>query len=220
VLLQVEAALIPEQTVGMAHFDVSPVEHRARVPGHDANGDRIWLRLQGRLTVHYTAKVTIRRTCGDLAPLPALPPHMLPGETGQFVLPSRYCPSDKFQNFVKAEFARWLGARVAATRDWVQNHFAYQTRARSTATTALESFVMRQEVRRDFAHVLITLVRASAIPARFASVYAPASSRRTFTLCPRCSSTAPGIPSIRPAWPAARKWPRSVSAVTLPTSRS
>ena len=35
------------------------------------------------------------------------------------------------------------------------------------------AFVQRQGICRDFAHVLICLARASAIPARFASVYAP-----------------------------------------------
>jgi transglutaminase-like putative cysteine protease len=43
----------------------------------------------------------------------------------------------------------------------------------NASTDALESFVSRQGVCRDFAHVLITLARASAIPARFVSVYAP-----------------------------------------------
>jgi transglutaminase-like putative cysteine protease len=173
VLLQLEAALIPEQTVETAHIDIGPVEHFARVPGHDTIGDRIWLHLQGKLTVHYAATVAVNRICGNVATLPAVPPHMLPGETVQYVLPSRYCPSDKFQNFVAAEFGSLGGgARVSAMRDWVQRHFAYQAGTSSAATTALDSFVMRQGVCRDFAHVLITLVRASAIPARFASVYA------------------------------------------------
>ena len=39
-------------------------------------------------------------------------------------------------------------------------------------TTALDTFVRREGVCRDYAHLLITLARAAAIPARFASVYA------------------------------------------------
>jgi transglutaminase-like putative cysteine protease len=39
-------------------------------------------------------------------------------------------------------------------------------------TTALETFVKRQGVCRDYAHVVTTLVRASGIPARVAAVYA------------------------------------------------
>ncbi|MBX9859182.1 MAG: transglutaminase family protein, partial [Sphingomonas sp.] len=39
-------------------------------------------------------------------------------------------------------------------------------------TTAIDSFVRREGVCRDYAHVMIALVRASGIPARMASVYA------------------------------------------------
>ncbi|MEJ5978500.1 transglutaminase family protein [Novosphingobium sp. PS1R-30] len=173
VLLQLEAALIPEQTVEKAYIDISPVEHFARVPGHDTIGDRIWLRLQGQLRVRYTATVAIHRLSGELHSLAVVPPHQLPGETVQYMLPSRYCPSDQFQNFVDAQFGGLVGgARVAAMCDWVQSHCTYQPGVSTSATTALESFVMRQGVCRDFAHLLISLVRASAIPARFASVYA------------------------------------------------
>lgn len=173
VLLQLEAAAIPEQQIEDAHLGLSPTEHFARVVGHDGIGERIWLRLQGRLTVDYTATVDIRRLCGDLAALPATPLHLLPGETVEYLLPSRYCPSDQFQSFVEAEFAgTGGGARVQAIRDWIARHFAYRAGTSNASTTALESFVMRQGVCRDFAHVMIALARASAIPARIASVYA------------------------------------------------
>ncbi len=173
VLMKLEAAFIPEQTVETPYIAISPVDHFARVPGHDAIGDRIWLRLQGRLTVHYTATVTVQRLCADLTSLAVVSPHLLPGETVQYMLPSRYCPSDQFQNFVDAQFGGLRGgARVQAMCDWVRNHCSYQSGVSNSATTALESFVMRQGVCRDFAHLMITLVRASAIPARFASVYA------------------------------------------------
>jgi transglutaminase-like putative cysteine protease len=174
ILLQMEAAIIPEQTVESAYIDISPTEHFARVPGHDAIGDRIWLRLQGQLTVNYTATVETHRLCGDLSTLPAVPTHMLPGETVEYLLPSRYCPSDQFQNFDEAQFGDLRGGeRVVAIRDWIHSHFTYVPGASNAATGALETFVMRQGVCRDFAHVMITLVRASAIPARFVSVYSP-----------------------------------------------
>jgi transglutaminase-like putative cysteine protease len=173
VLLQVEAALLPEQTVTDAWIDISPVEHFARMPGHDTIGDRLWLHLQGKLTVNYRATVTVDRLTADLATLDAVPPHRLPGETIEYLLPSRYCPSDQFQTFVEAEFgALQGGARVMAIHDWIGSHFTYVPGTSTASTTALESFVMRQGVCRDYAHVMIALVRASAIPARFASVYA------------------------------------------------
>ncbi len=174
VLLQIEAAIIPEQTVETAHIAISPIEHFARVPGHDTIGDRIWLHLQGQLTVNYTSTVEINRLCGDITTLPAVPTHLLPGGTVEYLMPSRYCPSDQFQNFSEAQFGGLTGGeRVMAIRDWINGHFAYVPGASNSATGALETFVMRQGVCRDFAHMMITLVRASAIPARFVSVYAP-----------------------------------------------
>lgn len=174
VLLQLEAAIIPEQTIETAYIAISPTEHFARVPGHSLIGDRIWLNLQGKLTVDYTATVSVNRLGGDLSSIPATPTHLLPGETVEYLMPSRYCPSDQFQNFDEAQFGGLDGGeRVMAIRDWINSHFTYVSGASNASTGALETFVMRQGVCRDFAHVMITLVRASAIPARFASVYAP-----------------------------------------------
>jgi transglutaminase-like putative cysteine protease len=173
ILLQLEAAAIPEQTVEDAHLRVSDHMHFARVASHDAIGERIWMRAEGRLTVDYQAVVAVNRLVADVASLPAVPLHQLPGETVQYLMGSRYCQSDLFSTFVEAEFPGLEGGRlVAAMRDWIEGHFSYVPGTSSSETTALESFVRRQGVCRDYAHVLITLVRAAGIPARMASVYA------------------------------------------------
>jgi transglutaminase-like putative cysteine protease len=174
VLLQLEAAIIPEQYVHAAHIAISPVEHFARVDGHDMIGERIWLRLQGRLSVEYTATVTPQRMIPDWTQLPAMPPHKLPGETVQYLLPSRYCPSDKFEALVEAEFGNLDGGpRIAAIRDWIAGNFTYIAGVSHAGTDAIDSYVTRQGVCRDYAHVLVAFARASTIPARFVSVYAP-----------------------------------------------
>jgi transglutaminase-like putative cysteine protease len=172
VLLELEAAVIPEQAVLKARIDLPRVEHFARVPGHDTIGDRIWLRHQGNLQVTYSGLVEVRRIVADIAPLAAVPPHQLPGETVQYLLPSRYCPSYEFQALVEDEFAGLAGgARVHAISEWIARHIAYVPGSSGTGTDAMETYVGRHGVCRDFAHLLITMARASAIPARFASVY-------------------------------------------------
>jgi len=57
-------------------------------------------------------------------------------------------------------------------RDWIADNFSYE-QVSTTSTTALDSFVERRGICRDYAHVLVTLARASAIPARYVSCYAP-----------------------------------------------
>jgi transglutaminase-like putative cysteine protease len=172
VLLQLEAAVIPEQTVLHAHIDLPKTEHFARVPGHDSIGDRIWLRHEGQLTVRYEAVVEIERLDADIARLPAVPPHMLPGETIQYLMPSRFCPSDRFQSLAEAEFGSFEGgARIAAISDWIHSHITYASGSSDAETSAMETYIDRKGVCRDFAHLMITLARASTIPARFVSVY-------------------------------------------------
>lgn len=173
VLLQVEAAAIPEQLIESAHIDVLGCEYFARVSGHDMIGDRIWIRAQGQVTVDYKSIVSINRVLDDCRGLAKVPPHLLPGETVQYLMASRYCPSDQFHSFIDAEFSGLEGgALVAALRDWIHQHFTYVPGVSSSDTTAIDTFVRREGVCRDYAHVLITMVRACGIPARIASVFA------------------------------------------------
>ncbi len=173
VLIQLEVAALPEQNVLDAHIALSDCDHFARVPAHNAIGERIWLRVRDRLTVEYRAQVEVLRIVRDVAGLERVLPHLLPGETVEYLLPSRYCQSDQFSALVDAEFAGLEGgALVSAMRQWVYDKISYVPGSSVAETTALDSFVKRQGICRDFAHVMITLVRAAGIPARMASVYA------------------------------------------------
>lgn len=172
VLLQLEAAVIPEQIVHRAHIALPPVEHFARLPGYDDIGDRLWLRAAGTLSVRYEAIVEPQRIVAPLESLSAVPPHLLPAETVDYLLPSRFCPSDLFLQFVMDEFSTLDGGqKVAAIRNWVSGHLAYTPGASDPQTTAADTFHSGQGVCRDYAHLVITLCRAAVIPARFASVY-------------------------------------------------
>jgi transglutaminase-like putative cysteine protease len=62
---------------------------------------------------------------------------------------------------------------VVAIREWVARHLSYLPGCSDSNTTALDSFVERRGICRDYAHLVVTLVRASAIPARYVSAYAP-----------------------------------------------
>ena len=173
-ILQVEAAMLPEQRVDSPWINLSPVEHFSREVAEDEIGDRILLRVANRLTVDYRSTVTIMRKLGPIEEMAAVPPHQLPGPTLQYLLESRYCPSHSFERFVAGEFPGLRGgALIAAMRDYVQSNFRYVRGASGTTTTAVDTFVSREGVCRDYAHVMIALARAALIPARIASVYAP-----------------------------------------------
>ncbi|WFL78147.1 transglutaminase family protein [Altererythrobacter arenosus] len=174
VLLQFEAAKIPEQRILSSDTILSEAEHCARVPAQDDIGERIWIRAEGLFEVDYRAEVEPERLLPEIASLEMLAPHDMPGEAVQYLFDSRYCPADQFQPFVEAEFGGTTGGeRVAAIREWIASHFTYQPGTSDARTGAVESFIGRRGICRDYAHVLVTLARASTIPARYVACYAP-----------------------------------------------
>jgi transglutaminase-like putative cysteine protease len=172
-ILAVEAAALPDQAVAGARIEVPDALHFARVPAGDGIGERLMLRLPGRLACRYRAEVEVTRPDPDLAALPATPVHLLPGAVVPYLMASRFCPADRFQSFVASEFGGLAGgAAAAAMAAWCADRMTYAP-ASDPHTTALESFVERRGVCRDYAHLMITFARAAGIPARMASVYAP-----------------------------------------------
>ncbi|MEQ5786863.1 transglutaminase family protein [Erythrobacter sp. NFXS35] len=174
VLLQVEVAAVPDQLIERTQIAITPCEHLVRVAAQDGIGERIWLRAEGQVLVDYTATVGIDRAARDVGQLPAVPLHRLPGEAVQYLLPSRYCPSHQFADFVQTEFGAFEGGRkIIAMRDWIAGHLSYEAGSSNSDTTAADTFHDGKGICRDYAHLMITLARAADIPARIASVYAP-----------------------------------------------
>lgn len=173
-LVQVEAADVAGQTIRSADLRTSPLEHEARVPAEAALGTRIWMRAEGRFDARYRATVEVTRPDPDIAALRATPSHLLTGEATSFLMPSRYCQSDLFEPIVGSEFGEHAGGRlVAAIRDWVNANFSYVPGASDAKTTAMDSYLARQGICRDYAHVVVAMARAGGVPARCVSVYAP-----------------------------------------------
>ena len=116
----------------------------------------------------------VSRSSETIAHLQVTPRTDIPSAVVKYLMPSRYCHSELFLDFVSTQFRDQSGgALVLAMRDWVNTNFTYDNAASTSATTAVDSFQSLSGVCRDYAHVLITLVRAAGIPARFVSVYAP-----------------------------------------------
>lgn len=174
VLLQFEAAAIPEQVLLESDTRFTADAPATRVPAQDGIGERIWVCVQGEFTVLHRARVGVNRIADDLAGLTQLAAHDLPGEAVEYLLDSRYCPADRFQSFVAEEFGSLTGGKaVLAMHDWVAARLSYTPGSSGPNTTALDTFVERQGVCRDYAHVLVSFARAAGIPARYVSCFAP-----------------------------------------------
>jgi len=101
------------------------------------------------------------------------PVHMLPAETVQFLLGSRYCDTDLLSETAWQLFGgEPLGwARVQAIVDFVHNHLAFGYEHSRATRTASEAFNERRGVCRDYAHLALAFCRCLNIPARYCTGY-------------------------------------------------
>ncbi|OYY89671.1 MAG: transglutaminase [Sphingomonas sp. 28-66-16] len=173
-LLQIEVAAMVDQRLAKQDLTVFNAAPLVAVAGEEAIGQRCLTVASGSFRAEYKAIVEIERPVLDLAPLPAMPKHALPGQVIGYLMPSRYCEADRFEGFVGKEFAGLSGGELAvAIRDWVGANLTYESNSSDGTTTALGTFAQRSGVCRDYAHLVCALARAGGIPARCVSAYAP-----------------------------------------------
>jgi transglutaminase-like putative cysteine protease len=173
VLLAVEAIEMGDQHIVSDRLTVSGVGPMTPIPGEESLGRRTWMRASGSFLATYAATVEVDRAPPRIAGLPQAPRAALPGLVIPYLWPSRYCEADRFQAFVGREFPDCRGGdQILAMADWIGSHVDYIAGASDAATTAADTFVQRQGVCRDFAHLLTAFARAAGVPARAVSAYA------------------------------------------------
>jgi transglutaminase-like putative cysteine protease len=101
------------------------------------------------------------------------PVELLPDDALQFLLQSRYCPSDKMcdkANEITSGFAPGY-PQVEAIRAWIHSNIEYKYGVSTATTDAMDTLEMGAGVCRDYSHVGMSLCRALRIPARMVVGY-------------------------------------------------
>ncbi|WP_150461151.1 transglutaminase-like domain-containing protein [Nesterenkonia ebinurensis] len=125
----------------------------------------------GQLTVDYRATVS-----GKTEPGPVDPADLV-----RYRRPSRYCQSDELAPTAHYEFQGLSGlAAIDAVESWVHSQLFYVPGSSDPTDGAVETLLAREGVCRDYAHLVIALLRALDVPARLAAVYAPGLSPMDF----------------------------------------
>jgi transglutaminase-like putative cysteine protease len=118
----------------------------------------------GRLELDYAAVVT-----GQADPAP-----LVESDEIVFLRASRYAESDRLGALARSEFAGLDdGALLAAVSSWVGTHLIYISGSSRGTDGAVDTLLAGQGVCRDFAHLVVALLRALDVPARVVAVYAP-----------------------------------------------
>ncbi len=104
---------------------------------------------------------------------PFTPIAELPDAALQYLLQSRYCPSDKMGDRAHHIVGGLPPgyAQVEAIRSWINTHLEYRYGVSSQTTDALDTLDHGAGVCRDFAHVGIAMCRSLRIPARMVVGY-------------------------------------------------
>lgn len=104
---------------------------------------------------------------------PQVPVEAIPDDAIQFLLPSRFCDSDKLLDLAWALFGTatpgW--ARVQAICDFVHRRIAFGYEHARPTRTASEAYQEGVGVCRDYTHLGVAFCRALNIPARYCTGY-------------------------------------------------
>ncbi|MBB34894.1 MAG: transglutaminase [Hirschia sp.] len=173
-LLVVEAGMTRDQKLETDLLTISGAGPLHPVKGEDGVGQRTWFQANGELDISYEAIVDVTRGQEDISSLQPTSRLLLPQLVIPYLFASRYCDSDRAQDFAFETFGQLQGGQqVLAICKWIQDNVTYMSGVSDSTTTASDTLNARQGVCRDFAHLFITLARACGVPARMVSVYAP-----------------------------------------------
>jgi hypothetical protein len=119
----------------------------------------------GRLVIDYQATVTGRADAVAVTE----------ADRVVYLRPSRYAESDRLAAVAASEFAGIGGPQelLAAVSSWVGTQLSYVPGSSGPTDGAVDTLLARRGVCRDYAHLVIALLRALDVPARLAAVYAP-----------------------------------------------
>lgn len=136
--------------------------------------DRVKVSEGKELTVHYEADVERDFYLFDPETLRKVSPAHLHQAQLPYLLPSRYCQSDRLGRFAWQKFGDVTDAydQVLKITEWIHENVEYLPGSTTSATSAYDTPMECAGVCRDFAHLGIALCRALTIPARYFTGYA------------------------------------------------
>jgi transglutaminase-like putative cysteine protease len=118
----------------------------------------------GRLEVRYQATVDGQFSMTRTSDLEAI----------TYLRPSRYCQSDEVFQQARRQFKGLQGHDlIGAVSDFVATSTAYTPGLSHGTDSAVTTLMTGQGVCRDYAHLVIALLRAMDMPARYAACFAP-----------------------------------------------
>ncbi len=128
---------------------------------------------QGQFAVRTTADLMVADEVDQMCGAPFVQIEYLPDSVLCYLLPSRYCESDRFgqmANSIAAGFAPGYD-QVKAIENWLRANIAYEPGSSAIPISAIDVHSRHSGVCRDLSHLGIALCRALSIPTRLVVGY-------------------------------------------------
>ena len=166
----------------------------------------------GNLQVAYTATIV-----GQTYPAP-----VTEYDLSMYLRPSRYAEADKFYGFAATEFGEFADSTTLLEKvsSWVGTRLNYMPGSSDPIDGAVDTLLAGNGVDRDYAHLVVALLRAVNVPARLVAVYAPGLSPMDFHAVAEALVDGQWRWSTRHAWRRGRRWcgpPRDATPPTPPS---
>lgn len=131
------------------------------------HGTRIHRFAAGEGTVTASYRAVIEGRTG--------PPPVHDLDLSTYLRPSRYAEADKFFGYAATEFGQYADSVTVLEKvsSWVGTRLSYVPGSSDPIDGATDTLLAGAGVCRDYAHLVIALLRAVNVPARLVAVYAP-----------------------------------------------
>ena len=141
-----------------------PLEPREIIGPHETRIHSVVVD-EGTVSLSYAATVA-----GEAEPAPVSDIDLI-----TYLRPSRYAEADKFFGFAATEFGQYTDPATLLEKvsSWVGTRLDYVAGSSDPIDGAADTLLAGAGVCRDYAHLVIALLRALNVPARLAAVYPP-----------------------------------------------
>ncbi len=161
------------QWVAMEQFKISP---QVTVVEYTDDYQNLCQRLiapSGPFSIHTSSEVRTTNLVDVHPGVPFVDVQNLPDNILNYLLPSRYCESDRFNELAMSiTTGKKLGFdQVAAIESWIRDKISYLPGSSDYPISAVEVHQRKSGVCRDLAHLGIALCRSLSIPARMVVGY-------------------------------------------------
>jgi transglutaminase-like putative cysteine protease len=132
-------------------------DHGNRIHKLDVDGGSLWVNYFATIVGH-----------ADPAPVEEI-------DLTTYLRPSRYAEADKFFGFAATEFGDFTDPAdlLEKVSSWVGSRLFYVPGSSDPIDGAVDTLLAGRGVCRDYAHLVVALLRAVNVPARLVAVYAP-----------------------------------------------